>query len=55
MQKQKSFLGNKKHKLLWDFKKQTDHQISVRRPNIVIINKKKKKKNLQNCGLYCPG
>ena len=31
------------HKLLWDFKIQTDHLISARRPDI-IINKKKKKR-----------
>ena len=30
------------HKLLWDFKIQTDHLISARRPDIVIINKKKR-------------
>ena len=30
------------HKLLWDFEIQTDHQISAGRPDLVIINKKKK-------------
>ena len=29
------------HKLLCDFKIQTDHQISARRPDQVIINNKK--------------
>ena len=29
------------HKLLWDFKIQTDHLIPARRPNLIIINKKK--------------
>ena len=37
-------LENDIHKLLWDFDIQTNHLISARRPNIVIINKKKKKK-----------
>ena len=30
-------------KLLWDFEIQTDHLISARWPNLIIINKKKKK------------
>ena len=29
------------HKLLWDFDVQTDHLISARRPDLIIINKKK--------------
>ena len=32
------------HKLLWDFNIQTDHLIPVRRPDLIIINKKKKKR-----------
>ena len=32
------------HKLLWDFDIQTDHLISARRPDLIIINKKE---NLQ--------
>ena len=43
------------HKLLRDFEKQTDHLISAKRPDLVIINKKKKKKNLPNNGLHCSG
>ena len=37
-------LENHTHKLLWDFDMQTDHLISVRRTDliIIIINKKKK-------------
>ena len=31
---------NKTHNTLWDFEIQTDHQISARRPDIVIVNKK---------------
>ena len=33
---------NNTHKLLWDFDIQTDHLISARRPDLVIINKKKR-------------
>ena len=47
-------LENDTHKLLWDFNIQTDHLISARRPDLIIINKKKKKENLQNCRLCCP-
>ena len=46
-------LENDIHKLQWDFDIQTDHQISARRPDLIIINKKKE--NLQNCGLCYPG
>ena len=35
-------LENETHKLLWDFDIQTDHLISARRPDLIIINKKKK-------------
>ena len=37
-----SVLENDTHKLLWDFDIQTDHQISARRPDLIIINKKKR-------------
>ena len=30
------------HKLLWDFNIQTNHLIPARRPNLIIINKKKR-------------
>ena len=36
-------LENDTHKLLWDFDIQTDHLISARRPDLIIINKKKRK------------
>ena len=36
-------LENDTHKLLWDFDIQTDHLIPSRRPDLIIINKKKKK------------
>ena len=35
-------IENNIHKLLWDFDIQTDHLISARRPDLIIINKKKK-------------
>ena len=35
-------LENDTHKLLWDFNIQTDHQIPARRPDIIIIYKKKR-------------
>ena len=35
-------LENDTHKLLWDFDIQTDHLILARRPDLIIINKKKK-------------
>ena len=33
---------NDTHKLQWDFDIQTDHLISARRPDLIIINKKNK-------------
>ena len=46
-------LENDSHKLLWDFDIHTDHLIPTRRPDLIIINKKKE--NQQNCWLCCPG
>ena len=37
-------LENDTHKLLWDFNMQMDHLIPARRPDLIIINKKKKKR-----------
>ena len=34
-------LKNDMHKLLWDFNIQTDHLIPARRPDLIIINKKR--------------
>ena len=36
-------LENDTHKLLWDFDVLTDHLISARRPDLIIVNKKKKR------------
>ena len=38
-----SVLENNTHKLLWDFDIHTDHLISTRRPDLIIIKKKKKR------------
>ena len=35
-------LENDTHKLLWDIDIKTDHLISARRPDLIIINNKKK-------------
>ena len=35
-------LENATHKLLWDYNIQTDHLIPARRPDLIIINKKKR-------------
>ena len=35
-------LENDSHKLLWDFNIQTDQLILARRPDLIIINKKKR-------------
>ena len=32
-----SVLENEKHKIFWDFEIQTDHLISARRPELVIV------------------
>ena len=42
-------LENDTHKLPWDFDIQTDHRISARRPDLIIINKKKTKKKTRIC------
>ena len=39
-------LENDSQKLRWDFNIQTDHVIPARRPDLIIINKKKKKREL---------
>ena len=36
-----SVLENDTRNLLWDFAIKTDHLISARRPDLIIINKKK--------------
>ena len=41
MHKPESVLENEIHKILWDFKIQTDHSILARGPDLVLINKKR--------------
>ena len=43
--KPESVLENETHKILWDFKIQTGHLIPARKPDQVIKNKTKQKKN----------
>ena len=38
-----SVLENATHKLLWDFSIETDQLIPARRPDLIVINKKKKR------------
>ena len=40
--KPEAVLENDNHKLLWDFDIQTDHLIQARRPDLVIVDKKRK-------------
>ena len=42
MHNQESVLENGTNKLQWDFDIQTDHLISARRPDLIIINKKER-------------
>ena len=44
---------NNTYNSLWNFDVKTDRLIQARRPDLIIFNKKKR--NLQNCRLYCPG
>ena len=39
---------NDSHKLLWDFNVQTDHLIPARRPDLIIINQKKRSFKIVN-------
>ena len=49
MHNPESVLENEMQKHLWDFEIQTDQLISVRWPDLVIVNKKKKKKRERTC------
>ena len=42
MHNQAPVLENNTHKLLWDFDIHTDHLISARKPDLIIINNKKR-------------
>ena len=41
-----SVLENDTHKLLWDFDIQTNHLISTRRPDLIVIDKKKRTRKI---------
>ena len=41
MHNQETVLENDTHKLLWDFYVHTEHLISARRPDLIIIYKKR--------------
>ena len=41
MNNPESVLQNETHKILWEFETQTDHLISARRPDLVLVNKKR--------------
>ena len=43
MHKSQSARQNETHKNLWDFEVKTDHLISARRPDLMIVHKKKKR------------
>ena len=43
MRNPESVLENETHKITWDFEIQTNHLILARQPDLVIVNKKKKR------------
>ena len=47
-------IENDTHKLLWEFDIHTDHLISARRPDLIIINNKKKR-DLAKLSTWSPG
>ena len=51
MHKPASVLKNTTYEFLWDFNIQTDHLISARWADLIIINNKKRES--QNCVLCC--
>ena len=46
MYKQESVQENETHKIPWDFEIQTDPLISARRPDLMIVNKKKRTRRI---------
>ena len=51
MQNAESVQENEAHKILWDFEIQTYHLILARRPDFLILKKKKKNEKLPYNGL----
>ena len=43
MHKPTFVMENDTNKVVWEFEKQTDHRISVRQPDLIIIKKKDEK------------
>ena len=52
MHNRESILENEMYEVLYDFAIQTNHLISIRPPDLMIVNKKE---NLLNSGLCRPG
>ena len=52
MHKPESIQENEVHETLWDFEIQTGYQILARRPDIVLVNKKKKNLLLSRLGHF---
>ena len=46
MHKPAPVLENDTHKLPWDFDIHTDHLITARRPDLIVINKKKRTRKI---------
>ena len=51
MHKPESVLQNEMHKILWGFEIQMDHLLSASQPDLVLINKKKRKEKRRTCHL----
>ena len=53
--KPQSILGNKtQQKSFWEYEIQTDYLLKARRPDLVILNKKKNRETYRIVGLCCP-
>ena len=52
MHKPESVLENETQKILWDFERKTDHP--AWRPDLVLINKKKREENVSTGGICGP-
>ena len=53
MQNPESVLENETHNILWDFEIQTDHLVSARLPDVVIVKKKKKERTCRSGRSQC--
>ena len=41
-------MENETHNVLWDFEKQTDHQIPTKKLDLMMINKKRRRCRIMN-------